>query len=42
LRKISEHSASHRVNLFGEQTHVIAAGKQSAEKFAGLHIATLQ
>jgi hypothetical protein len=42
LGKITEHPASQRVKLFGEQADVIASCQQSIEKVAGFVITTLQ
>jgi hypothetical protein len=42
LGKIAQHAAAQRINLFGEQAHVVAARKQTVEQLAGFRIATLQ
>jgi hypothetical protein len=42
LGKIAQHAAAKRINLFGEQAHVVAAGKQRVEQLVGFRIATLQ
>jgi hypothetical protein len=42
LRKIAQHAASQRIDLLGEQTHVIASREQTLEKLSGIRIAALQ
>src|SRR5262249_24991788 len=42
LGKIAEHAAALRIELFGEQAHIIAARKQTLEQLAGVRIAALQ
>jgi len=42
LRKIPQHAAAPRIELFGEQAHVIAAREQTVEQLAGVRIAVLQ
>jgi hypothetical protein len=42
LRKIAQHAASQRIDLLGEQTHVIASREQALEKLASVCIAALQ
>ena len=42
LRKIAQHAAGQRIELFGEQTDVIAAREQTVEQLAGFRIAALQ
>ena len=42
LRKIAQHAALYRVELLGEQTHVIAAREQTLEQFSSFSITPLQ
>src|SRR5262252_3257586 len=42
LRKIAQHAAGQRIELFCEQAHVVAASEQTGEQFARLGIAALQ
>jgi hypothetical protein len=42
LGKIAKHSASERIKLFGEQTHVIATGQQPIKELATFFVAALQ
>jgi UDP-N-acetyl-D-mannosaminuronic acid transferase (WecB/TagA/CpsF family) len=41
LREISQHLAGHQVELFGEQTHVIAAREQTLEQLSPIYVAAL-
>jgi hypothetical protein len=40
--KNAQHAAAQRIDLFGEQAHVVAARKQTVEQIAAFRIATLQ
>jgi hypothetical protein len=42
LGKIAQHAAAQRINLFGEQAHVVAVRKQTVEQLASFSTATLQ
>src|SRR5262249_18129604 len=42
LWEIAQHAASQRIELFGEQTHVIAAGNQTLKQFSGFRMTPLQ
>ena len=42
LRKIAEHASGQRIELFSEQTHVIAAREQPIEELLGFGVSALQ
>src|SRR5262249_9583587 len=42
LRKIAQHPTGERVDLLGQQTHVVAAREQTVEQLASFGVAALQ
>jgi len=42
LREIAEHTAGQRIELFGQQTHVVAARQQAIEQLSSFRITALQ